>query len=93
MRETDSLNQPGFGNLVGTGIAPVSTKTAVKEQSNFYSQCSEIISEIISLHCVHPVRHAAIIFESINRHAYRIGNTSTTGASVFLMSHSNYFFS
>ena len=43
-------------------------------------------SEIISLHFAHPVRHAAIIFESINRHAYRIGNTS-----IFLMSHSNYF--
>ena len=43
-------------------------------------------SEIIWLHCAHPVRHAAIIFESINRHAYRIGNTS-----IFLMSHFNYF--
>ena len=72
-------------------VCHTGVKFLLKEQSNFYSQCSKIISEIISLHCAHPVRHAAIIFESINRHAYRIGNTSTIRTSTFLMSHFNYF--
>ena len=87
----------GFCDLVGTDIAPVSKKTAVKRDRTFFLSAKlKVTSEIkppLRIGCLHSRFGLAISFPRFPQHFFRKGNTAQTVQEKLLFTKGRVFHS